>query len=87
MRTTVDIDAPVLNELKEIQRSEGKSMGRVISDLLALALYTRRSGQTENSRPFRWIARDLEARINLEDKEAIYAALDDSSVNSPDDAA
>jgi hypothetical protein len=28
MRTTVDIDTPVLSELKQLQRKEGKSLGR-----------------------------------------------------------
>jgi len=30
-RTTVDIDDPILRELKELQRRERKSLGRLIS--------------------------------------------------------
>ena len=37
MRTTLDIDDPVLRELKELQTREGKSLGRLVSDLLARA--------------------------------------------------
>lgn len=37
MRTTIDIDAPILGELKALQAREGKSMGRLVSDLLARA--------------------------------------------------
>ena len=38
MRTTVDIDDPVLKDLKKLQKREGKSLGRLISDLLAQAI-------------------------------------------------
>ena len=38
MRTTLDIDDPVLRELKQLQTKEGKSLGRLVSDLLARAL-------------------------------------------------
>jgi hypothetical protein len=33
MRTTLDIDDPVLKEIKRLQRREGKSLGRLVSDL------------------------------------------------------
>ena len=32
MRTTLDIDDPVLQELKKFQTKEGKSLGRLVSD-------------------------------------------------------
>ena len=35
MRTTLDIDGPILRELKKLQIKEGKSLGRLVSDLLA----------------------------------------------------
>lgn len=38
MRTTLDIDEPVLRELKQLQTKEGKSLGRLVSNLLARAL-------------------------------------------------
>ena len=37
-RTTIDIAAPVLRELKERQRREGKTLGALASELLARAL-------------------------------------------------
>ncbi len=43
MRTTVDIDDPILKDLKKIQEKEGRSLGRLISDLLAQALGERKS--------------------------------------------
>ena len=35
MRTTIDIDYPILKELKRLARRERKSLGRLVSDLLA----------------------------------------------------
>lgn len=38
MRTTLDIDPPVLETLKELSRREGRSAGAVASDLIRRAL-------------------------------------------------
>jgi len=75
VRTTIDIDDPILKELKKIVRKEGKSLGRAVSDLLAQALQRRKTSGRPSEQP-RWISRDMSARINLDDKEALYAALD-----------
>ena len=74
MRTTLDIDDPLLRELKQLQAREGKSLGRLVSDLLAQALKAD-AAPTAASPPV-WIARPMRARVNLEDKEAVYGALD-----------
>jgi len=75
MRTTVDLDLPILRELKRLQKVERKSLGRLVSDLLAQALAARRARGA--SRPaFRWVSRPMNARIDLADKEALHAALD-----------
>jgi hypothetical protein len=74
-RTTIDIDAPILRDLKRRQKREGKSLGRLVSDLLAEALH-RRKGEQGASSPFRWITRSMRAQIDLADKEAIYEVLD-----------
>ena len=34
MRTTIDIDDPILVDLRRLQQREGKSLGRLVSDLL-----------------------------------------------------
>jgi hypothetical protein len=74
-RTTINIDAPVLRDLKRLQKREGKTLGRLISELLADALGRR--GQASGSRaPFQWTSRPMHARIDLADKDAVYAALD-----------
>jgi hypothetical protein len=75
MRTTIDIDAPILREIKVLQKGEGKTLGALVSELLADALARRRSG--EKATPFRWISREMQALVDLNDKEALYAEMDE----------
>ncbi len=70
----MDIDAPILREVKAIHEREGKSMGAVVSELLAEALARRRSSRTRPS--FRWTSRPMKALVDLADKETVYPALD-----------
>jgi len=72
MRTTVDIDAPILREIKALQKKQGRSMGRIVTDLLADALARRKRPAPE----FRWISRPMRALVDLADKEAVYRVLD-----------
>lgn len=76
-RTTIDIDTPILKDLKRLQKRERKSLGRLVSDLLAEALARYRSGSLED-RELRWRSQRMNALIDIADKEAVYAALDDS---------
>ncbi len=75
MRTTIDIDDPILKEVKKLQKTEGKSLGQLVSDLLALALRERKPAR-QKSKPSSWISRGMGARIDLEDKEALYSAME-----------
>jgi len=75
MRTTIDIADPVLREIRALHEREGRSMGAVVSDLLADALARRRAAKRPAA-PFAWVARPMQARIDLADKDALYAALD-----------
>ena len=75
MRTTLDIDDPVLRELKKLQTKEGKSLGRLVSDLLARALKEDSAPSAATAPPV-WIAKPMGARVNLSDKEAVHRALD-----------
>jgi hypothetical protein len=77
MRTTVDIDAPVMKEVKRLQKREGKALGRVVSDLLAEAI-GRRKAQVPSAPAFTWTSRSMDARVDLADKDAVQAALDAS---------
>ena len=68
-------DAPILRDLKRRQKQEGKSLGRVVSDLLAQALHQSKVDQPSPT-SFRWIARSMQAQIDLADKDAVYEVLD-----------
>lgn len=72
-RTTIDIDSAVLRKLKERTRREGKTLGRVVSELLARALRTEEDGVP---RRFEWTSRPMRARVDLEDKEALRRTLE-----------
>ena len=70
-RTTLDIDPTVLAELKRRQRREGKSLGRLVSELLADGLDRDTPAPPQ---PFDWRARRMSARVDLEDAEAVRRA-------------
>lgn len=74
-RTTLNIDASVLRELKRLKAREGKSLGELVSELLAVAL-ARREDDAE-PQAFRWRTQRMCARVDLEDEDALYAALDE----------
>ena len=74
MRTTLDIDDPILRELKRLQAKEGKSLGRLVSDILARAL--KENAPPSAASPSSWIAKPMGARVNLSDKDAVHRALD-----------
>lgn len=71
----MDLDGPILRELKRLQKIEGKSLGRLASDLLAQAMAARRARPVD-APAFRWIPRAMKPRIDLADKEALHEALD-----------
>ena len=73
-RTTLNIDTPLLEELRGLQKEEGKSLGDIVSELVAEALAHR--GRPPEPRTFHWTTRKMGARIDISDKEALYAALD-----------
>ena len=75
-RTTLDIDAPLLKELKKLQKQEGRSLGKLVSQLLAEALARRK---THPAPPrLEWVSRPMQPLVSLSDKEAIYGILDRS---------
>lgn len=74
-RTTIDLDAAVLRELKRRQRDRGGTLGQLASELLAAAL-GEHAATTRQQRPFRWTSETMGARVDLEDKEAVRRALD-----------
>ena len=76
MRTTIDIDDPILRDLKQLQRREGKSLGRLVSDLLAQSLASQAAERSAPA-PFEWASQPMGARIDLRDKDALRDALDE----------
>lgn len=71
-RTTIDLDAAVLRELKRRKRTSGQSIGQLASELLAGAL-----GEPGPPRPtMRWRSARMGARVDLEEKEAVRRAID-----------
>ena len=71
MRTTVDIDPNVLAELKRRQRREGKTLGRLVSELLAERL---ERDVPPAPAPFAWVTRPMSAKVDLDDPEAVRRA-------------
>ena len=74
MRTTIDLDPTVLRELKQRARQEGKSLGRVASEVLSAAL--ERDVPTTPPPPLAWASRPMGARVDLDDAEAVRRALE-----------
>lgn len=73
-RTTINIDPSVLRQVRRLARSQGKTLTEVVSELLAIALAgrDREASMSELS----WNAKPMHARVDLEDKEAVYEALE-----------
>ena len=76
-RTTVDIDPTVLRELKRRQRREGKTLGRLVSELLSSALEQANAAAPPPA-PLAWSSRAMGARVDLEDREAVRRAMEGS---------
>jgi ABC-type cobalamin transport system ATPase subunit len=75
MRTTLDLEEPILEELKSVQRLEGGSLGRVASRLLADALTARRNKEPKLAKIL-WKSRRMGALVDLADKDALYRILE-----------
>jgi hypothetical protein len=80
-RTTLDLDASILEQLRRRAASERKSMGQVASERLAVGL-----GESEPAKrpPLRWPSRRMgKPRVDLQDKDALWRALDEPRSESP----
>jgi len=75
MRTTIDIDPVVLEQLKVRQVAERKSLSTLVSELLAVALSDRAERMTST---VTWPAGSLGAIVDIENRDAVWAALDKS---------
>lgn len=78
-RTTVEIADPVLAELRRLQRLEGRSLGSLVSELLATALSGRAHAETEPP-SLVWVSQPMGTpRIDIDDCDALYRVLDEAS--------
>lgn len=75
MRTTINIAAPIFEELKRLQKREGGTLGELVTGLVADGLRTRRAAPMDDE--LEWISQPMQARVDLADKEAVFAVLDD----------
>ncbi|MBE2205404.1 MAG: antitoxin [Chthoniobacterales bacterium] len=73
MRTTLDLENPILEELRALGKREGRSLGDVASRLLAEALSKHKNTKAPG---FSWKSQPMKARVDLSDKEALFAILD-----------
>lgn len=78
MRTTLDLEKPVLQALKRLQKQEKASLGSVASRLLAEALHQREI-QSENKalETFSWSSINMKSRVDIADKDALHRSLDE----------
>jgi plasmid stability protein len=72
-RTTLDLDATVLEELRRRAATQRKSMGQVASEVLATGLHEEPAGQPP---PLSWARKRMGFKVDLEDKEAVWRILD-----------
>ncbi len=75
-RTTINLDPTVLRELKRRADEEGKSLGRLASEVLGAALAERIAD--EPLPPLTWSSRPMGALVDLDDKEAVRRAVEGS---------
>ena len=73
MQTNLDIDDLILKEVEAIRERDGRSIGAVVSELLAEAIAHRQESRARP--PFRWTARPMKPLVDLANKEAVHAAL------------
>jgi len=73
-RTTIDIENSMLLEVKTLQKKDGRSMGKIVSQLLSEAL-AQRKNKAKASR-LKWRSRRMGALVDLSDKDALNKILD-----------
>jgi hypothetical protein len=74
-RTTLDLDATVLEQLRRRAADERKSMGQVASERLATALV---EGKPKSPAQLRWPSRSMgKPSVDLRDKDALWKMLDE----------
>ena len=79
MRTTLDLANPVLEELKALQKKEGRTLGELASQILAEGLREKKKSRVREEGPrLQWRSQPMGAKINLHDKDALFRAMGES---------
>ena len=76
-RTTINIEPSVLDDLKRRAQQEGRTLGELVSELLVIAL---RDERARGAQPFVWIAKPLNAKVDLGDWSLVKQLLDDEDM-------
>ena len=74
-RTTIDLDPTILRALKVRQSREGKTFGRLVSELLSTAMQVD-GDEPRPPVPLAWLSRPMRALIDVDDPEALRRAID-----------
>ena len=64
---------PIL--IMKFQKKDGQSLGRIITQLLAEALASRKTKLKKTS--LKWTSRPMKSLVDLSDKENLYRILDE----------
>jgi len=75
MRTTLDLEKPVLEGLKSLQKTEKIPLGKIASRLLADAL-ARIASEAPKHQGLQWSSSPMLAKVNLADKDAVARAME-----------
>ena len=75
MRTTLDLEAPILKELKAFSKSHSLSLGKSATQLLMKALVMHKAEKKALPK-FKWYSQPMGAKIDISDKETLYKILD-----------
>ena len=76
MRITIDIAAPILDELNQITKENGGTLSEIVNDLLAEVLSMRRASAA--AREFEWLSQPMRGRVDLDHKDAVHALVEDN---------
>ena len=82
-RITLNTDDPILEDLKRLQKEEKKSLGRLVSELLVWAIRDRRTRKAAPT-PFTWNSCPMNARVDIADKDSVWAILDGDTMEKSD---
>jgi hypothetical protein len=75
MRTTITIDEPLFEKIRELSHREHKPLTRIISELLTRGIRSQRKKEAAGA-AMDWHAKAMGARIDYRDKEALYEAME-----------